>query len=276
MMKFAAAINRADTLQRKGLHPSSKAAVPSRVSNVLESSKLLEKPSFDGRLAIRLYIVTDLLAISFVMFCESWQYWNPLHYSRLVIRRESTDFNAILYVCALLSGGGYAEKVAVPAGQVLLVPSGVSLKDAAGETFQVHGGSIGIGTFAIQIAKYQGARVFVTADVCINYKTEDFVAWVEETGGKGVAVILDNIGRAYFEGDIDSLNVDGRLFIIGFQGGTVAEVNLSGLLARCLTVQAAGLRNRSLENKAVIVSEAEKNVWPAITGVQVFSIDMKI
>ncbi|WJZ94888.1 hypothetical protein VitviT2T_013708 [Vitis vinifera] len=180
----AAAINRADTLQRKGLHPSSKAAVPTRVSNVLESSKLLEKPSFDGRLAIRLYIVTDLLAISFVMFCESWQYWNPLHYSRLVIRRESTDFNAILYVCALLSGGGYAEKVAVPAGQVLLVPSGVSLKDAAGipevacpvwstvlmmsclsagETFQVHGGSIGIGTFAIQIAKYRGARVFVTA-----------------------------------------------------------------------------------------------------------------
>uniref|UniRef100_F6HXI6 Alcohol dehydrogenase-like C-terminal domain-containing protein n=1 Tax=Vitis vinifera TaxID=29760 RepID=F6HXI6_VITVI len=72
-------------------------------------------------------------------------------------------------------------------------------------------------------------------NVCINYKTEDFVAWVEETGGKGVDVILDNIGRAYFEGDIDSLNVDGTLFIIGFQGGTVAEVNLSGLLARCLT-----------------------------------------
>ncbi|KAL6334256.1 hypothetical protein AAG906_013218 [Vitis piasezkii] len=164
--------------------------------------------------------------------------------------------------------------MAVPAGQVLLVPSGVSLKDAAGipevacpvwstvlmmsrlsagETFLVHGGSIGIGTFAIQKAKYQGARVFVTsADVCINYKTVDFVAWVkEEPGGKGVNVILDNIAGA---------------FIIGFQGGTVAEVNLSGLLARCLTVQAAGLRNRSLENKAVIVSEAEKNVWPAITG----------
>ncbi|KAL6334254.1 hypothetical protein AAG906_013216 [Vitis piasezkii] len=223
----AAAINRADTLQRKGLHPSSKAAVPTRVSNVLESSKLLEKPSFDGRLAIRLYIVTDLLAISFVMFCESWQYWNPLHYSRLVIRRESTDFNAILYVCALLSGGGYAEKVAVPAGQVLLVPSGVSLKDAAGETFQVHGGSIGIGTIY----------------------------------SNGVDVILDNIGGAYFWGDINGLNVDGRLFIIGFQGGTVVQVNLSGLLARRLTVQ------------AVIVSEAEKNVWPAITGVQVFSID---
>ncbi|KAJ9693073.1 hypothetical protein PVL29_011985 [Vitis rotundifolia] len=224
-------------------------------------------------------------------------------------------------VCSLLSGEGHAEKLAVPAGQVLPVPSGVSLKDAAGipevactvwstvlmmsrlsagETFLVHGGSIGIGMFAIQRAKYQRARVFVIAvDVCINYKTEDIPAWVEETGGKGifyciltiistedgiafyflvhqihyVNVILDNIGRAYFWGDIDSLNVDGRLFIIGFQGGTVAEANLLGLLARRLTVQVAGLRNRSLENKSVIVSEVEKNVWPIITGVQVFSID---
>ncbi|KAL6335414.1 hypothetical protein AAG906_029657 [Vitis piasezkii] len=132
--------------------------------------------------------------------------------------------------------------VAVPAGQVLLVPSGVSLKDAAGIPevacpvwSTVHGGSIGIGTFAIQIAKYRGARVFVTAaDVCINYKTEDFVAWVEETGGK----------------DIHSLNVDGRLFIIGFQGGTVAEVNLSGLLARCLTVQVRRRRMFGLQSQA--------------------------
>ncbi|KAL6333433.1 hypothetical protein AAG906_028618 [Vitis piasezkii] len=205
-------------------------------------------------------------------------------------------------VCALLSGGGYAEKVAAPAGLVLPVPSGVSLKDAAGipevactvwssvfmmsrlsagETFLVHGGSSGIGIFAIQIAKHIGARVFVTAgneeklavckdlgaDVCINYKTEDFVARVkEETGGKGTA---------YFQRNINSLNVDGRLFIIGFQGGTVAEVNLSGLLARRLTVQAAGLRNRSLENKAVIVSEVEKNVWPAIMAGKVKTVVYK-
>uniref|UniRef100_A0A5B6Z8D7 Enoyl reductase (ER) domain-containing protein n=1 Tax=Davidia involucrata TaxID=16924 RepID=A0A5B6Z8D7_DAVIN len=204
--------------------------------------------------------------------------------------------------CALLSGGGYAEKVAVPAGQVLPVPSGISLKDAtsfpevactvwstvfmmsrlsAGETFLIHGGSSGIGTFAIQIAKYYGAKVFVTAgneeklavcknlgaDVCINYKTEDFVARVkEETEGKGVDVILDNIGGAYFQRNLDSLNVDGRLFIIGFMGGTVTEVNLSGLLSRRLTVQGAGLRNRSTENKALIVSEVEKKVWPAIVA----------
>ncbi|KAF5190255.1 alcohol dehydrogenase [Thalictrum thalictroides] len=203
-------------------------------------------------------------------------------------------------VCALLSGGGYAEKVAVPEGQVLPIPFGVSLKDAAslpevactvwstifmtsklsaGETFLVHGGSSGIGTFAIQIAKYKGARVFVTAgseeklafckdlgaDVCINYKTEDFVARVtEETGGKGVDVILDNIGGPYFQKNLNSLNIDGRLFLLGFQGGPVAEVNLAFILARRLTVQGASLRTRSIESKAVIVSEVEKNVWPAI------------
>ncbi|RVW35839.1 Quinone oxidoreductase PIG3 [Vitis vinifera] len=175
-----------------------------------------------------------------------------------------------IQVCALLSGGGYAEKVAVPAGQVLLVPSGVSLKDAAGIP-EVHGGSIGIGTFAIQIAKYRGARVLLQQMCASITRLEDFVAWVEETGGKGVDVILDNIGRAYFEGDIDSLNVDGTLFIIGFQGGTVAEVNLSGLLARCLTVQGTTFSIEDFSvvlefakqksgNKAVIVSEAEKNV----------------
>ncbi|KAF5742247.1 oxidoreductase family protein [Tripterygium wilfordii] len=205
-------------------------------------------------------------------------------------------------VCALLSGGGYAEKVAVPAGQVLPVPDGVSLKDAAGlpevactvwstvfmtsrlsagETFLIHGGSSGIGTFAIQIAKYYGVKVFVTAgteeklefcknlgaDVCINYKTEDFVARVkEETGGKGVDVILDSIGASYLRRNIDSLNLDGRIFLLGFMGGSVVELDLKPLFAKRGTVQAAGLLSRSPENKAVIVSDVEKNVWPAITS----------
>ncbi|GAB4826881.1 hypothetical protein Ancab_033761 [Ancistrocladus abbreviatus] len=203
-------------------------------------------------------------------------------------------------VCALLGGGGYAEKVAVPEAQVLPVPPGVSLKDAAsfpevactvwstvfmmsrlsaGETLLIHGGSSGIGTFGIQIAKYYGAKVFVTAgneeklafckdlgaDVCINYKTEDFVARVkEETGGKGVDVILDNMGGSYLQRNLDSLNFDGRLFIIGFQGGPMAQVNLGPMIAKRLTVQAAGLRVRTPEKKAAIVSEVEKNVWPAI------------
>ncbi|KAJ6738100.1 QUINONE OXIDOREDUCTASE PIG3-RELATED [Salix koriyanagi] len=118
---------------------------------------------------------------------------------------------------------------------------------SAGETFLVHGGSSGIGTFAIQIAKHQGAKVFVTAgseeklavckdlgaDVCINYKTEDFVARVkEETGGKGVDVILDSVGATYFQKNVDSLNIDGRLFLLGFMGGAVTQVNLASLFAK--------------------------------------------
>ncbi|KAL3741906.1 hypothetical protein ACJRO7_017392 [Eucalyptus globulus] len=150
---------------------------------------------------------------------------------------------------------------------------------SAGETFLIHGGSSGIGTFAIQIAKYYGARVSVTAgseeklaackdlgaDVCINYKTEDFVARVkEETAGKGVDVILDCVGASYFQRNLDSLNFNGRLFIIGTQSGAVTQVDLRSILARRLTVQAAGLRTRSPENKDAIVDEVEKKVWPAI------------
>ncbi|KAI5656982.1 hypothetical protein M9H77_25775 [Catharanthus roseus] len=259
LIKVAAtALNRADTLQRQGKYPPPKgdSEYPG-----LECSGIIE-----------------------------------------AVGKDVTRWKIGDQVCALVGGGGYAEKVAVPAGQVLPVPPGVSLQDAAsfpevactvwstvfmmshlskGETFLIHGGSSGIGTFAIQIAKYHGVRVFVTAgseeklaackdlgaDVGINYKTEDFVARIkEETGGKGVDVILDNIGGPYFQRNLESLNVDGRLFIIGFMGGIKTEANLSILLARRLTVQAAGLRNRSKENKALIMSEVEKNVWPAIAA----------
>lgn len=252
----ATALNRADTLQRKGSYPPPKGASP-----------------YPG------------------LECSG----TILSVGKNVSRWKVGD-----QVCALLGGGGYAEKVAVPAGQVLPVPSGVSLKDAAafpevactvwstvfmtshlspGESFLVHGGSSGIGTFAIQMGKCQGVRVFVTAgseeklavckdlgaDVCINYKTEDFVARVkEETGGKGVDVILDCMGASYFQRNLDSLNIDGRLFIIGTQGGAKTELNITSLFAKRLTVQAAGLRSRSTENKTLIVSEVEKNVWPAI------------
>ncbi|CAA7054675.1 unnamed protein product [Microthlaspi erraticum] len=202
--------------------------------------------------------------------------------------------------CALLSGGGYAEKVAVPAGQILPIPAGISLKDAAafpevactvwstvfmmgrlsaGESLLIHGGSSGIGTFAIQMAKHQGVRVFVTAgneeklaackelgaDVCINYKTEDFVTKVKaETDGKGVDVILDCIGASYLQRNLDSLNFDGRLCIISLMGGDNAEIKLSSLLPKRLTVLGARLRPRTTESKAIIVAEVEKNVWPAI------------
>ncbi|KAH9748495.1 PKS ER domain-containing protein [Citrus sinensis] len=230
----ATALNRADTLQRKGSYPPPKGASP---YPGLECSGTI---------------------LSVGKNVSRWKVGNQ--------------------VCALLGGGGYAEKVAVPAGQVLPVPSGVSLKDAAAFP-EVHGGSSGIGTFAIQMGKCQGVRVFVTAgseeklavckdlgaDVCINYKTEDFVARVkEETGGKGVDVILDCMGASYFQRNLGSLNIDGRLFIIGTQGGAKTELNITSLFAKRLTVQAAGLRSRSTENKALIVSEVEKNVWPAI------------
>lgn len=263
----ATALNRADTLQRKGSYPPPPGASP---FPGLECSGIIEQ-----------------------------------------VGKNVTRWKIGDQVCALLAGGGYAEKVAVPAGQVLPVPPAISVKDAAalpevactvwstvfmmsrlsaGETFLVHGGSSGIGTFAIQIAKYYGAKVFVTAgadeklafckdlgaDVCINYKTEDFVAWVkEETTGKGVDVILDNMGAGYLKRNLDSLNFDGRLFIIGLQGGATAEINLASLLARRITVQGAGLRNRTPENKAVIVKEVEKNVWPAIIADKVKPIVYK-
>lgn len=259
MIRIAAtAVNRADTLQRQGKHPPPKGDSP---YPGLECSGTIEAIGSN---------------------VHRWKVGDQ--------------------VCALVGGGGYAQKVAVSARQVLPVPPGVSLQDAAGfpevactvwstvfmtsrltkgETFLIHGGSSGIGTFAIQLAKHLGVKVFITAgseekiaackdlgaDVCINYKTEDFVARVkEETGGKGVDVILDNIGGSYLQRNLESLNYDGRLFIIGFMGGAATEVNLSSLLVKRLTVQAAGLRSRSPENKANIVSEVEKNVWPAIAS----------
>ncbi|AQK55687.1 oxidoreductase zinc-binding dehydrogenase family protein [Zea mays] len=233
----AAGVNRADTLQRHGRHPPPAGA-----------------PPYPG-----LECSGTILALG------------PNAPPRWAVGDK---------VCALLSGGGYAEKVVVPAGQLLPVPEGVSLADAAGLP-EIHGGSSGIGTFAIQIAKHLGIMVFVTAgteeklaackglgaDVCINYKTEDFVERVkQETNGKGVDVILDNIGGPYLERNLNSLGVDGRLFIIGFQGGAVAEVNLQAVFAWRLTIQAAGLRGRSAASKTQIVSEVEKNVWPAVAA----------
>ncbi|MFE1157843.1 NAD(P)H-quinone oxidoreductase, partial [Streptomyces sp. NPDC058830] len=171
-------------------------------------------------------------------------------------------------VCALLAGGGYAEKVAVPAGQLLPVPEGVGLKEAAalpevvctvwsnvfmvahlrpGETLLVHGGSSGIGTMAIQLAKAVGAKVAVTAgtkeklercaelgaDILINYREQDFVAEVEDaTGGAGADVILDNMGAKYLDRNVQALAVNGRLAIIGMQGGRKGELNIGALLAK--------------------------------------------
>ena len=203
-------------------------------------------------------------------------------------------------VCALLSGGGYAERVAVPAGQLLPRPAGVELATAAalpevtctvwsnvfllaglrkGEGFLVHGGSSGIGTMAIQLAARAGARVFTTAgtqakldvcrelgaDVTVNYRDEDFVERIkDETGGAGVDVVLDNMGAAYLARNIAALATGGRLVVIGMQGGTKAELDLGRLLAKRASVHATALRSRPATGpggKAEIVAAVRHDVW---------------
>ncbi|MFH8567700.1 NAD(P)H-quinone oxidoreductase [Streptomyces sp. NPDC017993] len=208
-------------------------------------------------------------------------------------------------VCALLSGGGYAEKVAVPAGQVLPVPPGLDLIQAAalpevactvwsnvfmiahlrpGETLLVHGGSSGIGTMAIQLAKAVGARVAVTAggpeklarcaelgaDILIDYREQDFVQEIRKaTDGKGADVILDIIGAKYLQKNVKALAVSGRLAIIGMQGGVKAELNLAALLSKRAAITATGLRARPLSEKAAIVAAVREHVWPLIGNGQV-------
>ncbi|WP_030988022.1 NAD(P)H-quinone oxidoreductase [Streptomyces sp. NRRL S-1813] len=208
-------------------------------------------------------------------------------------------------VCALLSGGGYAEKVAVPAGQLLPVPDGLDLVSAAalpevtctvwsnvfmiahlrpGETLLVHGGASGIGTMAIQLAKAVGARVAVTAggpeklarcaelgaDILIDYREQDFVQEIRKaTDGKGADVILDIIGAKYLQRNVKALAVSGRLAIIGLQGGVKAELNLAALMAKRAAITGAGLRARPLNEKAAIVAAVREHVWPLISNGQV-------
>ncbi len=203
-------------------------------------------------------------------------------------------------VCALLSSGGYAEKVAVPAGQLLPIPAGVSLTDAAslpevastvwsnvfmtanlqpGQTLLVHGGGSGIGTMAIQLAKQIGARVAVTAgsaeklefckelgaDILINYRDDDFVEKLKEaTDGHGADVILDVIGAKYLDRNLSAMATNGRLVIIGMQGGVKGELNIGKLLAKRGAVIATSLRARPLEEKATIVASVREHVWPLV------------
>jgi putative PIG3 family NAD(P)H quinone oxidoreductase len=203
-------------------------------------------------------------------------------------------------VCALLAGGGYATKVAVPVGQVMPLPEGTDLVTAAslpevaatvwsnvmmvaglrtGDTFLVHGGAGGIGTFAIQLTKALGARVVATAgspdklelcrelgaDVAIHYREQDFVEVVAEvTAGRGVDVILDNMGAAYLARNIEALATEGRLIVIGFQGGSKAELDLRTLFQKRAAVFSASLRARPAGEKATICAEVAEHVWPLV------------
>jgi putative PIG3 family NAD(P)H quinone oxidoreductase len=251
----AAAVNRADLLQRKGQYPP-----PPGVS---------EAPGLE---------------------CSG----------TIAAVGEGVELAVGTPVCALLAGGGYAEKVVVPAGQVLPVPSGMDVVTAAslpevactvwsnvvltagllaGETLLVHGGAGGIGTHAIQVGKALGARVAVTAgsperlarcaelgaDVLIDYRSQDFVEEVRAaTEGRGADVILDNMGAKYLPRNVSALARHGRLVVIGMQGGVKGELNLAELLGKCGSVTATSLRYRPLEEKAAIVAEVTTQLWPIV------------
>jgi putative PIG3 family NAD(P)H quinone oxidoreductase len=203
-------------------------------------------------------------------------------------------------VCALLSGGGYAEQVAVPAGQLLPIPKSTTLIEAAGlpetlctvyanvflgarlaagETLLIHGGGSGIGTMAIQLAKQAGATVAVTAgsaekldacrklgaDITINYREDDFVAKLKDaTDGRGADVILDIVGAAYLARNIAALAPDGRIANIGMQQGRKAELDFGALMAKRGTIMSTTLRARPAAQKAEIVAAVTENVWPLV------------
>lgn len=251
---IAAGVNRADLLQRQGFYPP-----PPGISDVigLEVSGYIDEVG-DG--------------------VVSWSVGDPC--------------------VALLAGGGYAEFVAVPAGQVIPPPDGIDLVTAAGlievaatvasnfsrvglaagETVLIHGGAGGIGTFAIQYAKALGARVIVTAgspdklalcrelgaDVALDYHDDWAAGVAEATGKRGADVILDVIGAKYLEANVAALAMDGRLVVIGLQGGRKGTLDLNRLLTRRGTVTATSLRGRPVEQKAAICADVRDRVWPIV------------
>jgi putative PIG3 family NAD(P)H quinone oxidoreductase len=215
------------------------------------------------------------------------------------IGAEVTSHHVGERVCALLAGGGYAEQVAVPAGQLLPIPQHLSVQEAAalpevactvwsnvvdlarlrkGQTLLVHGGGGGIGTFAIQLGTALGASVLVTAreskhaqlralgaDLTIDYTSADFVAEAKKfTDGKGVDVILDIIGAKYLDRNVAALASGGRIAVIGLQGGRRGEFDLGALMAKRGTVSATTLRSRPAADKARIVKGVRDQVWPLV------------
>lgn len=214
-------------------------------------------------------------------------------------------------VCALANGGGYAEYVAVPAGQCLPIPQGLSLAQAAalpetcftvwtnvfdrarleaGETFLVHGGTSGIGTTAIQLAKAMGARVFATAgsdekcqacldlgaERAVNYRNEDYVqAFKQATDGKGVDVILDMVGGDYIARNIQLAAMDARIVNIAFLQGSKVALNMAPVMMKRLTLTGSTLRPQSAAAKAAIAQSLKEKVWPLIAAGQVAPVIAK-
>jgi NADPH2:quinone reductase len=215
-------------------------------------------------------------------------------------------------VCALVAGGGYAEYCTAPALQCLPVPKGLTLVEAAalpetfftvwtnvfdrgrlqaGETFLVHGGTSGIGTTAIQLAHAFGARVLATAgsaekcafckklgaEAAINYRSEDFVEVARRlTGGKGIDLILDMVGGAYFQRNLRALAVEGRLVQIAFQDGSEVSCNLTPILLKRLTVTGSTLRPRSVAEKGMIAAALRERVWPLLEAGRIKPVIHKV
>jgi len=257
----AAGVNRPDILQRRGLYPAPRGASP----------------------VLGLEVAGEVVKIG----------------------EKVTDWSPADKVCALVNGGGYAEYVAVPSGQVLPIPEGLSLEEAAalpetfftvwtnvferaalkaGETLLVHGGSSGIGTTAIQLAKAMGARVFITAgseakceacrrlgaDLAINYRQEDYVSLVTKaTEGKGVDVILDMVGGEYIQRNLEVAAGGGRIVNIAYLQGSKVEVDMLPVLVKHLTLTGSTLRPRSSAEKAGIARALRTNVWPLIERGQI-------
>ncbi|WP_168207979.1 NAD(P)H-quinone oxidoreductase [Agrobacterium sp. T29] len=257
----AAGVNRPDVAQRQGIYPPPKDASP----------------------ILGLEIAGEVVALG----------------------EGVTEFKVGDKVCALANGGGYAQYCTVPAGQALPFPKGYDAVKAAalpetfftvwanlfqmaglteGESVLIHGGTSGIGTTAIQLAKAFGAEVYATAgsaekcEACvklgakraINYREEDFAAVIKaETDGKGVDVVLDMIGAAYFEKNLSALAKDGCLSIIAFLGGAVAEkVNLTPIMVKRLTVTGSTMRPRTADEKRAIRDDLVAEVWPLIESGQ--------
>lgn len=230
--------------------------------------------------------------------------WPGLEVSGTIIEvgEAVSGFRVNDRVCALLAGGGYAEKVSVDAGLVMPIPDTIGLEDAAalpeavatvwstvfmsaelraGETLLVHGGSGGIGTMAIQLAQALGCRVAVTcssdaklamcrdlgAEILINYRTQDFVDELRRaTNGAGANVILDPVGGGYLERNLRALAVRGRLELIANMSGTAGELSVGRLMSKWGTIRASTLRSRTLEEKQAIIASAITHVWPLVSS----------
>ena len=259
LVKVAAAgVNRPDVMQRQGLYPPPKGA-----------------PEIPG-----LEIAGEVVALGACV--KRWKLGDK--------------------IMALVVGGGYAEYCLAHEGHCLAVPPGLTLVEAAaipetfftvwhntfergrlkaGETLLVHGGSSGIGTAAIQLAKAFGARVITTAgsaekceacrklgaDLAVNYKAEDFVAATKTgTGGRGADVVLDMVGGDYIERNYEAAAVDGRIVQIAFQGSPKSTVDFRRLMLKRLTHTGSTLRSRPVGEKAAIARAVEEKVWPLIAA----------